>query len=763
MKQGEIFVVFTADKASLDKAISQVEGDLKKVDRQATATSANINNSFVSSVGDMVQKTGSQFYEFGKKLASIAWNTVKVGALAAAGGIVALGIAGIKSASDLQAMQISMNGLTGSMELGAQAMATAYKYAQKAPFQLPEVAGTTKNLIAMGVQTDKIAEYLDTLGGVSITSGARLQDVGRIFGQVFATGKLQLEDLNQLTDNGIGIQKALEKQFGKTGEQIRQMATDGQISFKDFNKAMSSLVDPKILEQLENTLPRQIDRLKGSVRILSNAFVGVGVDATNGLVMAGDGMAQLAINVTRNIANFLRDPAITDGFNKVGTSIAKLATSLIDSVDWGAFKSRAANALNGISGFLDRLNEATKKGGIKGFFTELAKEINDGANKIDWAGTSDKMINGLLKALSKIDFKKYSGTFSNIVLQLIEGADWVNTTAKAVPILVKAFGDIISGAILGLIQWAIKDPLGFAFTLITTLFAPGRLLKPLTAVLGKTPLAGPVLEWIGNAINALGAPMRGKIGQFIDNIIGKLSELGGKIGASVGGAFDNAITAIGAKIAPVVTKVGEFLMNLLRPIGELGSRIWSHVSSAFQMFIDAIGSRIGGAAGKAGELRDSVLNVFKGIGDWLVSSGRALIDGFANGIKAAAGNAKQSAEEVLKKIRNLFPHSPAKEGPFSGSGWTLYSGAALMQGFSKGINQELGSTYRTMLNAMSQLAGVTAPSYALSGGYSVSGSDAGSDSGDSGAGSRSFTQVNNIYEQVDLDKANRELAYKVNL
>ncbi|MCL7660572.1 hypothetical protein M8360_34925, partial [Klebsiella pneumoniae] len=40
----------------------------------------------------------------------------------------------------------------------------------------------------------------------------------------------------------------------------------------------------------------------------------------------------------------------------------------------------------------------------------------------------------------------------------------------------------------------------------------------------------------------------------------------------------------------------------------------------------------------------------------------------------------------LTRIRNFFPFSPAKEGPFSGKGYTLYSGRALTSDFAKGMS-----------------------------------------------------------------------------
>jgi hypothetical protein len=40
---------------------------------------------------------------------------------------------------------------------------------------------------------------------------------------------------------------------------------------------------------------------------------------------------------------------------------------------------------------------------------------------------------------------------------------------------------------------------------------------------------------------------------------------------------------------------------------------------------------------------------------------------------------------VLDFAKSFFPHSPAKRGPFSGRGYTSFSGVALASDFAKGI------------------------------------------------------------------------------
>ena len=63
-----------------------------------------------------------------------------------------------------------------------------------------------------------------------------------------------------------------------------------------------------------------------------------------------------------------------------------------------------------------------------------------------------------------------------------------------------------------------------------------------------------------------------------------------------------------------------------------------------------------------------------------------MIDGFKDGIVNAFNNAVNAVKNGLSRIRNFFPFSPAKEGPFSGKGYTIYSGQALTEDFAKGMS-----------------------------------------------------------------------------
>lgn len=320
-------LVYNFDIEGQDKVDSALDNNKQKISglaSEAEKTSKRTGNAFTKTASSI----GGAFTNIASTVGRIGFNTLEAGATGAGAAMVALGVKGITSANELQSLQLSMNGLTHSVNLGAQAMAGALKYAQQSPFQLTDVAATTKTLIAFGQTATDAVKSLDLLGNISITTGVPLQAIGDIFGRVSAQGKLMNQDIQQLTENGVAILPALQNQLHLTAQQVQDLASSGGISFGQFRTALASLVDPSILAQLTNTLPRQLDRLNGSLRILSNAFVGVNVTAAAGFTAAANGMDVAVTNLVRSAADALRSPALLAAATAIGNQLAVMVAGI---------------------------------------------------------------------------------------------------------------------------------------------------------------------------------------------------------------------------------------------------------------------------------------------------------------------------------------------------------------------------------------------------------------------------------------------------
>lgn len=154
------------------------------------------------------------------------------------------------------------------------------------------------------------------------------------------------------------------------------------------------------------------------------------------------------------------------------------------------------------------------------------------------------------------------------------------------------------------------------------------------------------------------------IGGLASGIVNGLPTLVGAF-ISVAGSLGSALPGV---FMAVVGAVPGIIVSIARPFAGLGGRILGHIR----------------------DIPGQIKGLFAGAGSWLVASGAALLNGFKQGILGAIDSVKGAVKGALQKIRDFFPFSPAKVGPFSGSGYTSVSGEHLMRDFGKAIGAQGG-------------------------------------------------------------------------
>jgi len=159
----------------------------------------------------------------------------------------------------------------------------------------------------------------------------------------------------------------------------------------------------------------------------------------------------------------------------------------------------------------------------------------------------------------------------------------------------------------------------------------------------------------------------------------------------------NAATSLKNKVVGAFNSAKNSLSNI-------GSAIKNAVSNAFNSMLNAVKSRVNSAVSFVKGLKGKVVGFFASAGSWLYNSGKKIIQGLVDGIKHMAGAVTGAVGGILKKARNLLPFSPAKEGPFSGRGWTTYSGASIVEGLAEGVKSKSGSLTRSVHSALAGAA-----------------------------------------------------------
>ena len=155
--------------------------------------------------------------------------------------------------------------------------------------------------------------------------------------------------------------------------------------------------------------------------------------------------------------------------------------------------------------------------------------------------------------------------------------------------------------------------------------------------------------------------------------------------------------------------IGTLIPTIVRSVGQLAGALLPEGRKALEGLGDGISRAWPAVRDWFGRLPQMVLSALGNVGRWLFESGKSIVQGLIDGIKNMAGGIGDAIGDALADARNLLPFSPAKEGPFSGKGWTLYSGRSIVQGLADGIADErstlVAETQRTMAAARAGLGG----------------------------------------------------------
>ena len=201
------------------------------------------------------------------------------------------------------------------------------------------------------------------------------------------------------------------------------------------------------------------------------------------------------------------------------------------------------------------------------------------------------------------------------------------------------------------------------------------------------------------ALPSIGQSIASALPTLIPALMSALTSVVTSLASALPGIAVAIIEQLPAIIGGLVTGIVNGLPTLLNAFVSVVTSIASNFPSMFMAVVGAIPGIIGNIArpfaGLAGQILGFVRNIpsqitglFADAGSWLINSGAALMNGFKQGILNAVEGVKSAVSGALQKVRDFFPFSPAKVGPFSGSGYTSVSGEHLMRDFGEAIGAQ---------------------------------------------------------------------------
>lgn len=489
-----------------------------------------------------------------------------------------------------------------------------------------------------------------------------------------------------------------------------------------WSKFIAALKDTGAVQQLAGALGSLFDAI-GDV---ADAFRGAGdmAESAAGRFDSAKGSAELLGAVIKVAADLVQKMA--DQLKRVAEWVKKFTDTLSDSgaLDtWMDALERIFSALGDALGSLKRLGKALDGG------KKSAEGAGDG---LDTAAAAAKGFAAYINAVAGV-VETVSGVIDGIataVGKLADGIDWLN---EKFPILGQVIGFLL-------------DPMGSLADMAGNLFSffsgdagatavndfTATFVEPVKAKLDEIgqwfqslpqkamdagsqfltnigqwfqQLPQTIGYWLGYAImlpiafaQQLGSKAMEAGQNFVTNLSNWIQQLPSQIWTWLTQTIQN-VQAWGSQMMAQAGDAGSrFLTGLGQWLQSLPGRIWQWLTGAISS-VQAWGGQMGAGARNAGNqflqgitgtlqsLPGRIQSLFSNAGSWLLSSGRSIMDGLAQGIRNGISAAVDAASNAMEAISKLFPHSPAKEGPFSGHSWTLYSGQSIIDGLAEGMLQ----------------------------------------------------------------------------
>lgn len=304
--------------ASVDGMSSAVTGGLDDLYSQfgGVGEEAAVAGEEIASAGESATRSGGGFLDLFNK---VGMNIFAFQNLATIAGQAFSAL--FSGDASMEQTTVAFTQLLGSSKAANAELKDLQQFAASTPFEFPELAQATQKLLAFQFPLKETRPLIQAIGDALSALGdntpAALEQVVNVFGQMNAAGKIQTQDLMQLTSVGINGFQILADQMHKPVPVIKDMISQGLIpagqGIELLRKGMESTFGPGMAAQA-GTWNGLLSTLSDTVGTMWRAFTGP--------------LFKQAEGALKSIGDTLSSQGFTDFAGGVGQSIANVFTTI---------------------------------------------------------------------------------------------------------------------------------------------------------------------------------------------------------------------------------------------------------------------------------------------------------------------------------------------------------------------------------------------------------------------------------------------------
>lgn len=389
--------------------VIEFDGDLKKL-------KAKLKN-----IDKDTTKTGKNF---GAKLAAGAKAAAGPLAIAAAA-ITAVGVAMgglVNEAAKIEDVTTQFEVLTGSASKASAVVKDLQDFSASTPFQFDGIAKASQQLLGFGFSAEELVPRLKEIGDVASAVGRPIEEVGFIFGQVAAAGKLTGERLLQFQERAIPIGPAIAKTMGIAESAVKEAVTAGKVDLETFQKAFASM--SQVGGFAFEGMIKQSKTFSGLMSTVGDNVKILAADIGKELLPAAKSLATAFLTLLQGTRDFLKED--DDAVEMRMKSLREEMVRVENGIDSLQAKQKEDGGLNKIAEA--RLTERlARQKEIQAIFDQQEQDKIDEKNADKLA--KEKATNKALEQ-SKLDSKKESAAMLEELETELAEIEFENEEAK---------------------------------------------------------------------------------------------------------------------------------------------------------------------------------------------------------------------------------------------------------------------------------------------------------------------------------------------
>ena len=225
----------------------------------------------------------------------------------------------VSYADSMTNASIAFETMLGSSAASDKMMSDIMNFAKVTPFDTLGVISSTQQMMAFGFEANSVLGYMEKIGNVMAAMGKGeegIDSVTRALGQMRATGRVNAQDMLQLTSVGIKAWDYVAEGMGKSVAEVRKMSEDGELAADD---AIQHIM--KGLEEFDGMMDKM------STRTVSGLWSNIKDTFQQSVVLDwGEGLQKGAVQGLTDMRDMLDriDPLL----QAAGTSLADIGENL---------------------------------------------------------------------------------------------------------------------------------------------------------------------------------------------------------------------------------------------------------------------------------------------------------------------------------------------------------------------------------------------------------------------------------------------------